>query len=390
MNINWTDVVIVVFVLLFIRAGWKYGLISNVFSGIGLIGGFILGVYLVERLYTPGSTEPIVAISAIGLMIGCGLIGNIVLSYVGRIFKVPEGVPQKINGVLGGIFGGLVAVTVAWAVGFAVTAAPTISISQSVKDSRALKYIDSVMPQGAADQLQGLTKTITTDMFPRYLSPFEREVIPDVAAPEAKILDNKKLRKAALSVVQVSGPSKCEKIVNGSGFAYAPGLVMTNAHVVAGVTKSTVTVQKKDYSAKVVVFDPKLDIAVLSVKGLKIDHLTFADEPRKGDSAAIVGYPERGPLTATAARVRGVMDLNSPDIYQRGEFKREVISIRGQVLPGNSGGPLLTPAGNVLGMIFAGSSTDPNTGYALSAAQLTVPAAAGYNAKKAVPTGDCV
>lgn len=177
MSINWTDVAVVVIFLLFVRAGWKFGLISNVFSGIGLIGGFLLGVYLVERLYQPGSTEPIGAISAIGLMIGCGLVGNIILSFFGRLFKVPEGLPQRINSILGAIFGGLIAITAAWAIGYAITAAPTIAVSQSVKDSRVLERIDSIMPQRAADQLAGLTKTITTDVFPRYLSPFDREVI---------------------------------------------------------------------------------------------------------------------------------------------------------------------------------------------------------------------
>lgn len=390
MSINWTDVVVVVIALLFVRAGWKFGLISNLFSGIGLFGGFLVGVYLVERLYTPGSAEPIVAISAIGLMIGCGLIGNVVLSYVGRLFKVPEGLPQRINSILGALFGGVVALAAAWAIGFAITAAPAISVSQSVKDSRVLARIDSVMPQSAADQLAGLTKTITVDVFPRYLSPFDREVIVKVDVPAAGIVEIPAVRKAALSVAHVSGPSKCKMIVQGSGFVYAPGLVMTNAHVIAGVTEPTVTVNKREYAAVPIVFDPQLDIAVLKVKGLKTTRLTFADPPQKGAGAAVVGYPEGGELTASSARVRGVMRFNSPDIFSRGDYKREVISIRGSVLPGNSGGPLLSTSGQVLGMIFAASTSDPNTGYALSAEQLTVAAGKGYTSEKSVSTGDCV
>lgn len=390
MSINWTDVAVVVIFLLFVRAGWKFGLISNVFSGIGLIGGFLLGVYLVERLYQPGSTEPIVAISAIGLMIGCGLVGNIILSFFGRLFKVPEGLPQRINSILGAIFGGLIAITAAWAIGYAITAAPTIAVSQSVKDSRVLERIDSIMPQRAADQLAGLTKTITTDVFPRYLSPFDREVIVEVKAPHPDVVDIPAVRKAALSVVQVTGPSKCKMIVKGSGFVYAPGVVMTNAHVIAGVKEPTVTVGNREYAAVPVVFDPILDIAVLKVKGLKAKALDFADEPRQGKSAVVAGYPEGGPLTASSARVRGVMKFNSPDIHDRGEHKREVISIRGQVLVGNSGGPLLSTSGDVLGMIFAASTNDPNTGYALTAEQVNVAAGKGYTSDKAVGTGDCI
>lgn len=390
MEINWTDVVIVLFVLFFIRAGWKYGLISNLFSGTGLVGGFVLGVYLVERFYKPGSPEPIVAISAIGLMIGCGLIGNIVLSYVGQLFKIPEGWPRRVNGILGAIFGGALALAVAWAVGFAIVAAPTLSFSQSVRDSRVLDHIDAHMPPTAATQLSGLTKTITTDVFPRYLSPFEREVVVEVDAPDPKIVEEARLRKAAQSVVKVSGRSKCNEIITGSGFVYAPELVMTNAHVVAGVSAPKITINTTEYEAKTVVFDPQLDVAVLRVKGLKTARLLFADPPGKGDRTAVVGYPKGGPLSAGPARVRGVMTFDSPNIYQQGEYPREVISFRGVVLPGNSGGPLMTASGQVLGVIFAASSSAPNTGYALTADQVTVPAGKGYNSTKTVSTGDCV
>lgn len=389
MAINWTDVIIIVFVLMFVRAGWKYGLISNVFSGVGLIGGFILGVYLVERFYQPGSTKPIVAISAIGLMIGCGLIGNILMSFLGRVFKIPEGWPQRVNGLLGAMFSGSLALSVAWAIGFAIVSAPTISVSQSVRDSRVLDRIDALMPPSAATQLSGLTRTITTEVFPRYLRPFEREVVVEVDAPDPKIVEDRRLRNAAQSVLLVTGRSKCNEMIAGSGFVYAPELVMTNAHVVAGVSFPKITINKTEYEATTVVFDPQLDIAVLQVKGLKTRRLSFADPPSKGDRAAVVGYPQGGPLTASGARVRGVMKFDSPNIYQQGKYPREVISFRGEVKPGNSGGPLLTASGEVLGIIFAASSSAPNTGYALSTDQITVAAGKGTASTKPVSTGDC-
>lgn len=387
---NWTDVAIIIFVLLFVRAGWKYGLVSNLFSGVGLISGFILGAYLVQRLYKPGSTDPLVAISAIGLVIGCGLAGNLALSLIGRLVKIPEGWPKKINSVFGAIFGTALALSASWAIGFAIVGAPSISISQSVKDSRVLHAIDAVMPQAAASQLSGLTKAMTSDVFPEYLQPFSREVVVEVSTPDPGVVDDRRLRRSAQRVVAVSGPSQCKKIVTGSGFVYAPQLVMTNAHVVAGVSAPVVTLNERTYRAKTVVFDPKLDIAVLRVNRLKTKPLSFADEPRKGDSAAVVGFPEGGALTASAARVRSVMTIDSPDIHEKGEHKREVIAIRGTVVPGNSGGPLLSPSGKVLGLIFASSETIPNTGYALTAAQIKVAASEGLKATNRLSTGGCV
>lgn len=390
MNINWTDVIIVVATLLFIRAGWKFGLISNIFTGIGLIGGLLLGAYLISILYTPGNKDPIVVFSAFGLMIGCGMVGNMLFSFLGRLIKIPEGIFHRINSVLGALFGGAIAVSAAWVIGFAVATAPPMSISQSVKDSRALKTINTFMPTVVADQLSSATSTLTSDIFPKYLGPFEREVVVQVSAPDPQIIEDRRVRNAALSVVNISGINSCRKIVQGSGFVYNKDLVMTNAHVVAGVTEPTVSIHNKKVKGKIVVFNPRLDLAVIRVKKLPTPPLAFAAEPGREDRAAIVGYPESGPLTAVAARVRGVSAIKSPDIYGSGEYKREVISIRGQVVQGNSGGALISPSGSVYGVIFAASPDDQSTGYAISAKQAQFTAAQGSASTKAVSTGKCI
>jgi S1-C subfamily serine protease len=160
-------------------------------------------------------------------------------------------------------------------------------------------------------------------------------------------------------------------VVEGTGFVVAPERVMTNAHVVAGVSSPVVTVPDGDtLEARVVVFDPRIDVAVLAVPGLDRPALTFRDDLARGTDAAVVGYPDNGPLSTEPVRVRGEHALLGRDIYGDDTVNRDVISIRGTVRPGNSGGPLVADDGVVYGMVFAASLTDPETGYALAVSEL--------------------
>jgi S1-C subfamily serine protease len=138
-----------------------------------------------------------------------------------------------------------------------------------------------------------------------------------------------------------------------------------------------------------VLFDPDLDVAVLAVDGTGLRPLSFDRGGKAGQSAAVLGYPENGPFDARAARIRTEMRLRSPDIYDRGQVVRETYSVRGLVRSGNSGGPLVSESGKVLGVIFAASVTDTSTGYALTADQVAKDAERGIAATSAVSTGDC-
>ena len=193
------------------------------------------------------------------------------------------------------------------------------------------------------------------------------------------------------SVVRVTGTSdKCDVSVSGSGFVYAPQHVMTNAHVVAGITAPEVQVRASQplLPATVVYFDPEVDIAVLYVPELKAPELTFASAAAEsGDDAVVAGFPEGGPYDSVPARVRDAITARGDDVYGKSGVEREVYSFRGNVRHGNSGGPLLTTRGDVLGMVFA-SGTD-KTGYALTAEQLGVASARALRSDEPVSTGSC-
>jgi S1-C subfamily serine protease len=189
--------------------------------------------------------------------------------------------------------------------------------------------------------------------------------------------------------VKIIGVAECERGVEGSGFVYAPGRIMTNAHVVAGVDEPFIDVNGRRTRANVVLFNPRLDVAVLATGNLGLEPLDFQNTGKAGDDAAILGYPENGPFDARAARIRGELTLRSPDIYDRGQHMRRTYSVRGLVRSGNSGGPLVSRKGNVLGVIFAASVTDRSTGYALTAGQVANAAERGSTATSRVDTGTC-
>ncbi len=190
-------------------------------------------------------------------------------------------------------------------------------------------------------------------------------------------------------MVKIRGTSSCGRGVEGSGFVYADGRVMTNAHVVAGVSDPEVEIGGDAVSAEVVHYDPDLDVAVLAVDTSGLPVLDFDDAAGPGDGVAILGYPQDGPYDAQPGRVRAEQRLRSPDIYGDGTVIREVFSLRGLVRPGNSGGPIVSSGGDTVGVVFAASVTDGDTGYALTAAQVAQSAARGLSGSDPVSTGDC-
>jgi len=172
---------------------------------------------------------------------------------------------------------------------------------------------------------------------------------------------------------------------------YSAGHVITNAHVVAGVTQEeqVITYAGATLPARVVLYDPKRDIAVLNVQGLDATPLRFAGPAPSGADAIVAGYPLDGPFTAVPARVGPSQEATSPDIYQSTQVTRQIYSIRADVRPGNSGGPLLTRQGRVDGVVFAAAITVPHTGYALTAGEVASDAAAGATATVPVSTEGC-
>jgi S1-C subfamily serine protease len=175
------------------------------------------------------------------------------------------------------------------------------------------------------------------------------------------------------SVVKIHAiaPS-CQKVLEGSGFVLSPDRVMTNAHVVAGASSVTVTVNGNPIDATVVSYDPAVDIAILAVPNLPAQPLAFADDTaRTGTDALVLGYPGGGDFVATPARIREIIQLSGPDIYRNATVNREVYTIRATIEQGDSGGPMIDLNGRVLGVVFGAAVDDNDTGFVLTAKEVS-------------------
>jgi len=272
--------------------------------------------------------------------------------------------------------------------GVAVSGSRIPGIGPLVRESKVLTQVNDVMPTQAQGLLRGFDRVVGSSFFPRYLEPFAPERIIGVAPAPGNVVHDPEVENAELSVFKVRGNNSCGDGIEGSGFLYSPHRLMTNAHVVAGVRDPKVRVGTRNLSATVVYYNPDTDIAVLSVD---IDGpvIHFDSSGKARQASVVLGYPNDGPFDAEPARIRAQQRLRSPDIYGRGTVTRDVFSLRALVRPGNSGGPLVSMDGKVLGVIFAASVSDKDTGYALTASQVSAAAARGISASAQVSSGSC-
>jgi len=281
---------------------------------------------------------------------------------------------------------------VAWFLGLALVNSTMPVVSQQVRGSALLNGMKDVLPASAQSWFRSFANVLDRSGFPQVFAPFTHEQIANVPAPDPAVLNQAGVVKARNSIVKIVGNApSCGKQIEGSGFVYAPQHVMTNAHVVGGVTHPTVQIggEGRLYHATVVLFDSTSDVAVLYVPALQAAPLSFDTQGASGDSAVVAGFPEDGPFTPVAARIRQQIEAQGQDIYQRGDATRDIYSLFAQVLQGNSGGPLLTTGGEVYGVVFAKSLEDSSTGYALTATQVAPDAQRGKNATAAVDTQGC-
>jgi S1-C subfamily serine protease len=389
--VNDLDWLLVVLVLAYAVSGYWQGFIAGAFATGGLLLGGLLGVWLAPHLLGDTPSALWVSLAALFVVLICASCGQAVMQLAGaRIRSHIRWQPVRALDALGGAALSMAAVlAVAWALGVAVSGARLPWASNEVRGSAVLDRVDGVMPTEAVQALNGFNDVVGSSFFPRYLEPFAPERIIKVQPPPPGIGRDPDVTRAGGSVVKVRGGNACGRGVEGSGFVYAPGRVMTNAHVVAGVRRPDVVLGQRERRATVVYYDADTDVAVLSVRGLTARPLRFDRTARPRQVAAVLGYPQDGPYDVQGARVRGVQRLRSPDIYGNGTVVREVLSLRSLVRPGNSGGPLVSSSGTVLGVIFAASVTDSDTGYALTARQVAPAAAAGLTRRAGVGTGGC-
>jgi S1-C subfamily serine protease len=385
------DYALLIITALVAISGYIEGFVLGACATLGLLAGAAVGVWGVPRILDNFSPSVSVSFAALVLVVILASIGRTVGAVLGN--KMRNKVswrPIKFVDALGGAALAAVSVLiVSWVLGVAVSGARIPSVTSAVRGSQVLAKVDEVLPSGADRALQAFNDVVNTDLFPRFLDPFVPERIRETQPPDGEIARQQPVKAAYSRIAKVTGVANCSRGLEGSGFVYAPQRVMTNAHVVAGVSSPRVEVDGKKYDARVVLFDPEVDIAVLYVPELTITPLSFDYTGKADDSAVVLGYPENGPFDSEPARIRSEERLRGPDIYGDRTVTRQAFSIWASVRPGNSGGPLLSNKGTVYGVVFAASVEDNRTGYVLTAEQVSDDARDGATATQEISTRTC-
>lgn len=370
------DWVLIGALVVFAIAGWFRGFVAGLLSFIGFLGGGLAAAFvlpgIIDRLVEAEWLK--IAAVAVGVLV-VALIGQFAASILGQ--RLRGGITWRparlVDNVAGAALNIFAFAAVVWIIASALAYLPVSMVSEQVTQSRVLVALDSVVPVQARNAFGSLRALVGQTDVPRVFSGLAQITGPDVDPPDPASI-TEAVDETRESIVQVSGDTpECDAGVTGSGFVIEQGLVITNAHVVAGVDEPIVRVRQGDppLRANVVLFDAQKDIALLSVPALDSPPLQLASElARSGDAAALAGFPESGPFRAEPARIRTMVRALGDDIYGQAGVEREVYAFRGTVLPGNSGGPLMRPDGHVLGMVFGADDEAEATGYALTVSEL--------------------
>lgn len=389
------DVALVVVAVAFAISGYRQGFIVGILSFVGFVGGAVLGAQFgpdISRAIVGGQTQQDVV--AVILLVVFAIAGQFIASSIGAYLR--QGMTSRSSTFIDSVGGSAVSILsmllIAWAIGSVLTASSFQGVVKQVNDSVVLSTVDKAMPSPAKTMFSQFRRLLATGPFPQVFSGIGATHLFAPSPPDPAVLNSPGYLAATSRVVKVQGlaPS-CDNSIEGSGFVYAPHHVLTNAHVVAGVTQGP-TVTTKDGTtlpAKVVLYDPQVDIAVLYVPGLNMTPLQFDDQGQAGGNAVVAGYPENHSFTQVAARIDGTQNAVGPDIYQTGQVSRQIFQITAKVEPGNSGGPLLSPSGEVYGVVFAAAVDTSDTGFALTANEVSADANAGAAQTGQVSTQGC-
>jgi S1-C subfamily serine protease len=390
---QWLDIGLVAIAFVAAISGWRSGALGSLMSFVGVVLGAVAGVLLAPHIVDRIDGARPKLFATLFLILALVVIGEIAGVVLGRAVRgaIRSRGVRLVDSFIGVALQIVVVLVVAWLLGSVVTTSDQPNLAAAVRGSKVLSQVDGVAPEWLRAVPKRLKAVVDTSGLPEVLQPFGRTPIANVDAPDATLATSAVIPVVQPSVVKIRGVAPgCQKVLEGTGFVIAPNRVMSNAHVVAGSDTVTVESSGQSYDATVVSYDPNEDISILDVPNLPAQPLPFADKPAAtGTDALVLGYPGGGDFAATPARIRETIELNGPDIYRTTTVNREVYTIRGTVRQGNSGGPLINRAGQVLGVVFGAAVDDADTGFVLTAKEVSRQLA-NINNSARVPTGSCV
>jgi S1-C subfamily serine protease len=374
------DWAIIAFTIALAMWGYRQGLIVGALTLVGFGVGAFAGSRLGPLLLSQGSESPYAPLcAALGALLTGALtavaLESFALGLRERVIQRPA--LHRADGAGGAALIAAVGLGIAWILGAVALHAPaTERLRADVQDSLILRSLNEVLPP-TGPVLNALDRV---DPAPSVLGP-----VTPVSPPSTAIAGDPDVLRAGRSVVRVLSTA-CGLGIEGSGWAVAPGLIVTNAHVVAGAEDTKVTTQDGvELDATPVYYGTRNDLALLRV-GANVPALPISSERPAGSDAAVLGYPENGPYALSPARVGETRDTVSEDSYGRGPVDREIIALGGTVRSGNSGGPLVDPRGRAIGVVFATTTSGSPGGFAIPAELVS---GALKHTQASVSTGPC-
>lgn len=390
-QVDWVDLILLILMLLAAIRGARLGALLQLLTFGAFWIGMAIGAVIAEPFLRSISSIRIRGDALLIVMFGFALLFSMGGRFVGersdaklRRFKI-----WYLDSVLGFIIAAASVLLSAWLIAGVLTSPNSrfTSLDSSIAKSHLLNELDNVLPsvQSFLAHVQGF---LDNKGFPTVFSTLPSQPLGIVQVPSSKQSDF--LAGPALSsTVKIEG-SACGLQVEGTGFVVGPGLVVTNAHVIAGESVTKVQIGSSLYRAIAVYFNPRLDLALLRTNaplGATLD--LNPHYVNRGTQSAIVGYPENGPLKVTPAGVAGDLMATGPDIYNAGSTTRNIYQIDATVEPGNSGSPLIDSSGMVIGVVFSRSTSNPNIGYALASPPLTSIVGHAFASTHRVSTQSC-
>lgn len=376
-------------------AGWKRGFIVSLSTFVGFVAGFALGRVFAGPVVgwvnenANAEVVPAWAVPLAPLIVGfvvAGL-GGWLGTWLRRVLHKTPG--KWIDAGLGAFVGVVSFLLCVWLAATWIRTTPFVQLNRAVAESRIVAIADWIMPADPNVVVGTLDRALVDYGFPTVFKG-QPERIRGIGEPNPEMVEVGK--SVSGSVVKVrTDETVCDNLQSGTGWVFAPEHVATNAHVVAGSTSLTVQVNGKGkvFDAQLVAFDPKRDVAVLRVPGLAATPLDTGADLNAGADAVAVGFPGNGGYTISPARTRETLRARGTDIYDDESVTRNVYSLRAIIRQGNSGGPLLDKNGRAVGMIFATSLNDKETGYALTIGEIESVLRQGRNAERPLPSGKC-
>ncbi len=384
------DIIIVIAIIISLFRGYSIGFIRQFLSTVGFFAGLFIGAKLEKYTVVWGHSTNTKSLIGLITTLGVAMILVTIMEYVGIIIK-NKLIKIKINLIdsgLGSIISVVTLVLGIWLIASLINSLRVPQIQSYINKSSIISYLNSKLPP-APVILGDLGKIIDPNGFPQVFINGEPVISQTAQLPQLSQFQSI-INKDQNSVVKIIGQG-CGGIVEGTGFVVAPNIIMTNAHVVAGINKPYITTLfGQNYEARPILFNPNLDLAILKVNGITSASIPLSNQiSNNGTQGVVIGYPGGGNLTALPASIINQVEATGQNIYGSSTVTRSIYELNANVIPGNSGSPMINSKGQVVAVIFAQSTNYSHVGYALTSPKLLTELSNAEHSTSFVSTGSC-